>query len=320
MQRPLGVWAAVVVVVTAAACGSDGEGSAGPAPVDVEPGVDPVGTVIHETLTVADRERSYRLYVPETLPDGPVPLFVGLHGGGGWGDQFARTNHIEGLAEANGFVAVHPDGVEMGGGRPGATWNGGICCGAAARQDVDDVGFIDALVEALAADYDIDPNRVFAFGHSNGGIMSYRLACELADRIAGIGVVAGTLGVEDCSPSRPVSVIHIHGDADQNIPITGGVGAQSVAGNDFPSPLEGFAMLAELDDCPEPQETTGGDITTAVYEPCNDGTAAEMVTIADSPHAWPGGTSRVVPSSGAPFADYDATAALVEFLLSHPRP
>ena len=79
--------------------------------------------MIHGTISVDGRERTYRLYVPSTLPSDPAPLFIGLHGGTGWGDQFAQTNHVEGLAESNGFITVHPDGLKVASG-PGGVWNG----------------------------------------------------------------------------------------------------------------------------------------------------------------------------------------------------
>jgi polyhydroxybutyrate depolymerase len=279
-----------------------------------------VGTVTHGTLTVDGRERTYRLYVPKSLSEGPVPLFIGLHGGTGWADQFATTNHIEGLAESNGFVVVHPDGVKVAGGDGrGGVWNGGMCCGVASRDEIDDVHFIEALLDELAGEIDFDARRVFAFGHSNGGIMSYRLACELANRVVGIGVVAGTLGVEQCQPERPVSVLHIHGTADENLPLAGGVGPRSAAGVSFPPPVDGFATLAEADGCGTPREITDGAITTARRAPCDGGAEMAFVTIEGASHAWPGGTPLARPASGDGYADYDATAEIVGFLLAHPR-
>jgi polyhydroxybutyrate depolymerase len=277
----------------------------------------PVGVVTHET--VGPDGRSYRLYVPSNLPAGPVPLFIALHGGTGWGDQFAFTNRVENLAESNGFIVIHPDGIPQPNTR-GRVWNGGMCCGIAAREEVDDVAFIEAVIDRVEADHDIDETRVFAFGHSNGGIMSYRLACELSERIVGIGVVAGTLGVDDCAPSRPVSVMHIHGTADQHLPIDGGVGPKSIAAVDFPPPRDGFATLAAADGCTAPTATVEGVVTTQRSAPCEAGTAAVFVTIEGAEHPWPGGTPGSSPNIGDGYAGYDATAELVAFLLAHPRP
>ncbi len=167
-----------------------------------------------------------------------------------------------------------------------------MCCGIAARENVDDVAFIDAVIDQVEADHDIDETRVFAFGHSNGGIMSYRLACELSDRIVGIGVVAGTLGIDDCAPTQPVSVMHIHGTADQNLPIDGGVGPKSVAGVDFPPPRDGFAILTTADGCPAPTTTVEGVVTTQRSAPCDAGAATAFVTIEGAEHPWPGGARR----------------------------
>jgi len=291
------------------------------ATVETKPAGDPEGTVTHHSLTIDGHERTYRLYVPRATPDGPMPLFIGLHGGTGWADQLARTDHIEGLAESNGFVVVHPDGVKVAGG-PCGVWNGGMCCGVAARDEIDDVAFVDALIDEISADQEIDPHRTFAYGHSNGGIMSYRLACELGDRIVGIGVVAGTLGIETCDPAQPVSLLHVHGTADENLPIAGGVGPRSIAGVDFPPPTDGFATLADQDGCPDAEEIAdpGSDVTVTRRQPCDGGTAATFVTIEGASHAWPGGTPRATPPSGAGYAGYDATAEIVAFLLDHPRP
>src|SRR6185295_5222148 len=95
---------------------------------------------------------------------------------------------------------------------------------AADRDDVDDVTFISLLIDELERTQPIDTHRVFASGHSNGAIMSYRLACELADKIVAIAVQAGTLFVDECAPSHHVSVLQIHGTADENLPINGGKG------------------------------------------------------------------------------------------------
>lgn len=293
------------------------------APVfELAPAVTPTGTVTLGALDVDGRQRTYRLYVPNGLAAGPAPLFIGLHGGGGWGDQFATTDHIEGLAESNEFIVVHPDGIKIADGR-GGVWNGGVCCAIAVRESVDDVGFINALIDLLEAGHDIDPSRVFAYGHSNGAIMSYRLGCELSERITGIGMVAGTLGVEPCAPAMPVSAIHIHGVDDLNVPINGGVGPSGVSGVDFPSPIIGFDTFAAAVGCPDATAAaseTIGDVTTALRAPCLNEIAAKFVTIETANHAWPGGTPIVTPKVGSGYAGYDATAEIVEFLLSHPRP
>jgi polyhydroxybutyrate depolymerase len=278
--------------------------------------VEPVGTVTHSSIEIDGRTRTYRMYVPSNLPDAPVPLFVALHGASGWGDQFAATDRIERLAESNGFIVVHPDGVKVGNSQ-GGVWNGGNCCGVAARDGVDDVRFVKELIDKVEGDFMIDKSRVFAIGHSNGGIMSYRLACELADRIVGIGVVAGTLDVDSCTPSAPVSVIHVHGTADRTLPLAGGV--SPVNGVDFPPPHDGFATLAQAASCPPATSTVIGAVTEESSAPCAAGAAATFVTIDGAGHPWPGAPAAFLPADRVAYAGFDATAEIVRFLLSHPR-
>jgi hypothetical protein len=115
--------------------------------------------VITSSLTHNGAERSYRLYIPGSLTEAPVPLVIGLHGGFGSGEQFARTSRFDDAAESGRFIAVYPDGLGVVN-----TWNGGRCCGYAARQDVDDVGFIAALIDELSSRYPIDPGRIYATG------------------------------------------------------------------------------------------------------------------------------------------------------------
>ena len=174
------------------------------------PGVTATGVVVESTLVTADgRTRVYRTYVPSALPDGPVPLLLAFHGGTGWGRQFERNSGFDELAESNGFLVVYPDGVGSGADETtNRTWNGGECCGAAARNNVDDVAFVSQLLDTLAVEYDIDSTRVFIAGHSNGGILSYRLACELSDRIVAVGLQAGTIGIQNCAPSSPITAAH----------------------------------------------------------------------------------------------------------------
>ncbi|MGA0878030.1 MAG: alpha/beta hydrolase family esterase [Ilumatobacteraceae bacterium] len=199
--------------------------------------------------TTDGSRRHFRLYVPTTLRVGEsAPLLIALHGGLGSSEQFAANSGFDELAEANGFIVVYPDGIAASD-RPGLqTWNGGYCCGPAARRDVDDVGFVQVLIDLLKERFNIDTERIFATGHSNGAIMAYRLACELSDVIVAIGVQAGSLGVDGCQPEKPVSVLHIHGLADANHPIDGGMGT-GVSGVEFRSGRLSVAALAEANEC-----------------------------------------------------------------------
>ncbi len=269
-----------------------------------------------------DRVRTYELYVPTTLPDGQVPLLVALHGGTGWGKQFERNSGLDGLAEANGFLVVFPDGIGTGAdGTDLRTWNAGYCCGPAAREDVDDVAFIDQLLDTIGAAYDVDPTRTFATGHSNGGMLSYRLACELSDRIVAVALQAGSLGVEPCEPTTPVSVLHLHGTADTNHPIEGGFG-RGLANVDFRSAIDSVTMVAAAGGCVgEPTVTvdaTNPDLTATTWTDCDGGTEVQLVAVEGAPHAWMGHTPSN-PSATPAYTGLDASIAVLQFLFAHPR-
>lgn len=284
---------------------------------------EPSGSSTTLTIRTTDgRDRTAHLYVPATLPDDTaVPLLVALHGGTGWGTQFETTSGFDALADEHGFLVVYPDGVGIGAaGDQLRTWNGGVCCGPAARDDVDDVAFLRELVATISEAHRVDRDRVYATGHSNGMIMSYRLLCEAADVFVAAAGQAGTLGVEDCAPSDPVSIRHIHGSADTNLPIDGGRGSTSISGVDFPSPRAGIKMLADADGCPRRSRTkVDGPTTTRTWKPCDDRTTVQFVTVDGANHGWMGGPGSGRPGAPEPFADYDSSRSVWTFLAAHPR-
>ena len=273
------------------------------------------------------RERTYRVYVPSSIAaapgDGPVPLLVALHGGTGSGAQFERNSGFDGVAEANGFLVVYPDGIGVGERNTLRTWNGGACCGPAMKQDVDDVAFIRLLIERLRSQYPIDPNRTFAAGHSNGGILAYRLACELSDQIVAIGVQSTALEIDACHPSHPVSVLHIHGSGDANIPITGGKGPKAVSGVAFNRPFDAAVTLAEADGCPAaPVRSVAADdrdLTISAWSPCEGGTQVAFVEVKGASHAWMGHATGGSGTTGPAYAKLDSSLAIWNFLSQHAR-
>jgi len=331
MDRPLR-WPRVLgVAVVAAAlslplgCGGSrtddtADDAGAPATTAASARAEPVGELRWVSLEVDGRSRRARVYVPSVLSEGTVPLVLGLHGGGGSAEQFAENSDLDALAEANGFIVAYPEGI------PGPvlehlhTWNAGYCCGPAQRDGVDDVAFIAALLDTLEADLPVDVGAVYAIGHSNGGMMAYRLACELADRIVAIGVVGASLGIEDCAPSRPVSVMHVHGSADRNHPIDGGPGQNSLVGVDFHPAVDGVRTLARADGCPAtPRFDIDGDLTVETFAPCDEGAEVRFVAIAGASHAWPGGQGAAGRLTGPTYDAYDASGELWAFVSAHTR-
>ena len=174
------------------------------------------------TVRSGGTERHYILHVPPSLPASP-PLVLSFHGGGGNAKAHKDYVRTDAVADREGFLVAYPDGSGRVPGRL-LTWNAGTCCGYAAAARVDDVGFVRALLDDLAARQPYDPARVYATGMSNGAMMSYRLAAELGDRIAAVAPVAGSMVVERFAPARAVPVLHIHSVDDPRAPYAGGLG------------------------------------------------------------------------------------------------
>ncbi len=285
-----------------------------------------VTTVDGELRTPDGRERSYRVVAPDgdDYGDAALPLLLAFHGGLGSGRQFERASGFDALARRGEAVVVYPDGVAGPRGR-GRTWNAGTCCGYAAAARVDDVGFVRRLVAAVASTHRIDPDRVYAAGHSNGAILSYRLACELSDVVVAIGVQAGTLGVPACHPARPVSVLHIHGRDDRNLPLAGGVGPDSISGVDFRPPLDAAGAVAAGIGCParpaESRDASNPAVAVTTWAPCRDGTEVRFLTVTGAGHSWMGGPdgSAANRPGAAVRAPVDSSALIRAFLEDHAR-
>lgn len=160
------------------------------------------GSFVHGGIT-----RTYSFYVPASYDPGEtVPLVLGLHGLGSSGADFAQYRDFRPIADTANFIMAHPDGSTLFGQR---FWNYGNVLGST----VDDVGFLEALIDTISAQYAVDPQRVYCIGMSNGSFMSYCLACQ-SDRFAAIGAVTGSMSVgmyDSCSPGHPTPTIHIHG-------------------------------------------------------------------------------------------------------------
>src|SRR5690242_10023460 len=171
--------------------------------------------------------REYLVHVPKSYRGAPTPMLVALHGGGGDADFQADDSKYKLISksEAAGFIAVFPNGYSRFPSGALATWNAGACCGAAQKNNVDDVGFIREVIARVERQARIDQKRIFATGMSNGAMMSWRLACE-APEIRAIAPVEGTDNTTSrCVPQHPVAVIEFHAADDPNVPFNGGVGA-----------------------------------------------------------------------------------------------
>jgi polyhydroxybutyrate depolymerase len=302
IRRRLGVAALLVPLLLAAIVGCAGSGSVdAPRPV-------PVGNSIR-AIPVDGVFRGTIVHRPAGV-QGPVPLVLVLHGGFGSASAVQQAYGWDDLADEAGFVVAYPDGA-------GRSWNAGDCCGAAEAEDVDDVAFLEAVIDDLGAALPVDPRRVYVAGMSNGAMMAYRLACE-SDRLAAIAAVAGTL-VTACPDPAPVSVLAIHGLDDDTVPFEGGPGHGAVE-VDGPAVPDVLRRWLAVDECEPPVERSAPAVAESLAE-CRQGRAVELVTVRDAGHQWPGSErTRAQELLGAdpPSTALDATRRIWEFFAAHP--
>jgi polyhydroxybutyrate depolymerase len=262
----------------------------------------PEGTSVH-TMASGGLDRTYRLHKPPGLT-AAAPLVVMLHGATGTGEQAENSYGWDQLADSAKFVVAYPDGI-------GRSWNGHGCCGKAMRENIDDVGFITALVGQISADLPIDKLRVYAAGISNGGIMSYALACN-SGIFAAIGPDSATM-LDPCSAPHPTSVIHIHGTADKLVPYHGGNAASAVNGPPVP---DVNAFWLKVDQCGAANVTTNAPLTTSTAA-CADKRSVELITIDGGKHQWPGGDTFLEKRDPTSHA-LNATQSIWQFFAAHP--
>jgi polyhydroxybutyrate depolymerase len=266
------------------------------------------------------RTRSYFVHTPPGY-DGSekLPLVMMLHGGGGNAENAEKVSGLSDKADAVNFLVVYPDGTG-GVGDHFHTWNSGNCCAYAMKNNVDDVAFLRALLEKLEYEYAVDPKRIYVTGISNGGMMAYRVACAMADKVAAIAPVAGALNVA-CDPSSPVSVIAFHGTEDENVAYNGGVGKRQIDGPREDKPVSyAIDFWVKRDGCnAAPKKLEVGTLRFEGYSGCKDGTAVVLETVVGQGHAWPG-SDRVWKLLDKPDPTVKATDLMWTFFQAHPKP
>jgi polyhydroxybutyrate depolymerase len=311
LGHPLRVLAALVVVLALPACSGE------PADESAE------GGTVERSLTVGDAERSYRVHVPAGQEGRSLPVVIALHGGGGSGSAMEAYSGLSERADEDGFVVVYPDGSGRLRDRL-LTWNAHNCCGYAAEHDVDDVAFVDALITEVGREFGTDPRRVYVTGHSNGGMLAYRLGCELSERIAAIAPVAGALNTDTCRPARPVPVVIFHGTADRNVPYEGGSSeGVGFGGEDdrVDRPVSAaVAFWTGHNRCTAaPVTARDGTVVHTAYRGCAEESAVELYATTGGGHAWPGG-EKVRDAGDAPAPEPDAAATMWDFFSAHRLP
>lgn len=226
------------------------------------------------TLQFGGRTRSYGVYVPSTVKAGAaVPLVFHFHGHGANAAQEVTASGWKGKADRVGFIVAYPEGVD-------SSWNVGSCCGLAMSENVDDVGFTKAMIEAIGKAACIDAKRIYATGMSNGAGFVHRLGCEAADVIAAIAAASADLVTDPCTPVRPISVLAVRGLADTMVKYEGG--RTGSTGWYDPGAKESLELWKKIDQC------TGSPSTTRQYcegyTQCSAGVENTLCSLPDTGH------------------------------------
>ena len=242
---------------------------------------------INASITHDGIERDYILYVPE-IYDGStaVPLVLNFHGFGSGASQQMFYGDFRDIADTEGFLLVHPEGTTLIGNQ---FWNVGF---PGLSSTIDDVGFTEALIDELATLYTIDLNRVYATGMSNGGFMSFLLACQLSEKIAAVASVTGSMTqdtFDDCNAQLPTPVLQIHGTEDDVV---------SYNENNLSLPIpDVISYWVDHNNCETTPTTTtlpdvdvsdGSTIEYSVYEDGDNGITTEHMKVIGGGHTWPG--------------------------------
>ena len=287
------------------------------------------GSWQNRTVTVAGQgTRAYAIYVPDFGGDvGAHPAMISIHGGGGTAMIQASTSQLVKLAHERKIYLVFPNGSGLI-----QTFNAGACCGSAQTNNIDDVLYVQKVLDDVEAADNVDTARVLATGFSNGGMMSHRLACAMADRLAGIAAVGGASGQFDqnltqyyaCNPSRPIPILHVHASNDRNYPYAGGPGSGLSSTHFYPvdSTIADWrtrnnvtAQAAEqrvtaTTTChryatPSDSKLPSAPVTLCKVDPVDVYDTTNEIVIGGG-HSWPGGVRSPAAKSDVPLMDFNA--------------
>lgn len=259
------------------------------------------GTLQHDGLT-----RTYTLYIPANYSTAqPCPVVLNLHGYGSNAAQQATLSQMNSIADTAGFIVAYPEGLpDLSGQRQ---WNSGYATG------IDDVGFLNKLLDSIAANYTINQQKIYATGLSNGGIMSNILACDLNGRMAAIASVAGTMSwlqYNNCTAVAAMPVMHIHGTADIVVPYAGNAGllGVTVLVNHWRG-RNGLTSNSTTTAYPNIVSTDGSNAELIVYE-TGSNVPVHLIRVNNGGHSWPGSGIII---NGNTNMDVDASVEIWNF-------
>lgn len=243
--------------------------------------------ILYETIMHDGIEREYILYIPADYNGNvSVPLIFNFHGYGSNADEQMAYGDFRPIADTAGFIIVHPQGTLFNG---IPHWNVG---GWTIGSTVDDVGFTESMIDSISMDYNIDSLRIYSTGMSNGGYMSFLLACQLNHRIAAIASVTGSMTPETytfCNPVHPTPILQFHGTNDLVVPYGGALWSQSIdLVIAYWVTYNSCNIIPTITNLPDLDPNDGSTVTHYAYEDGIDDVVTEHFKIIGGGHTWPG--------------------------------
>lgn len=278
-------------------------------------------------ITVDGLVRQYILYAPEGIEEeGPVPLLIAVHSNSVDAEEMVRFSGFNEIADRDRFIILYPNAI-------GGLWSLRIWSANSGIYIADDIAYIDAALDQVLEDHDIDANRIYAMGNSGGGLMSLQLACDLSDRIAAVVSIAGGTMFDalfsSCFPTAPVAVLLMHGTADTIAPFNGG---DSFLGPFLNAPMRSVADSTRFwlanNGCvdapittflPEIDPDDGTSVFVDEYLECSSKADVVVYTIVNGGHSWPGAPPFAESFFGATSQEISGTDVSLAFLFSHSR-
>lgn len=274
-----------------------------------------------EEIVIDGKTRTYLVHTPTKREAGKkLPLVIAFHGGGGNAENMQKMAGFNEKADKENFIVAYPNGSGPRGNIL-LTFNAIGCCAYAMENKIDDVTFVSKLIDKMIRDHNVDEDRVYVTGFSNGAMISHRIAAELSDKIAAAAPVSGSVFERSPKPKGKVPVLLIHGTADTAVKFEGGFSDRSIVSGNQSAPYTSVKYTTEYwasnNDCAkDPTVSTVGEITRTKYLQCNEKNDVEVIVISGGGHAWPGG-ERGRSSADAPSTNLIATDEIWDFFKRH---
>jgi len=257
---------------------------------------------LERSIRVDGRSRNYVVYLPDNLSaQSSWPVIMAFHPHFGSAGYMESTAHFQTSPGGSNFIVVYPEGFRR-------SWNAGGCCGAAQKQNIDDLGFYLAMIADLQKLAPINP-KIYITGFSNGATMVYHIVCKLPNTVAAAAPFASGAQMSSCQPGQ-VPLLHIHGAADPLANVEGG--------SNYPSALDTVRAVAQHNGCSNSSATKTYGLGTSCtsFAACPGSAEATLCIIPDLGHVWPGAAGKV-KSLGPARPDLDATSAILNFFQQH---